>query len=202
MGPTLPGVRQSDPTHPSRRATRPAIVEEFLRDPTHTQVARRPRGGIHRRLGAALFSGTASASTEAASTPVPIVTPDGVVFSYLLNTKIANPGQTKVVSNAVEKAGGVVVQAWPQIGVVVAHSDRAAFRTDVAKAAGNALESVGATRSVPVSEGTPADVPTTWGKGASGYKQGREEAGQRRPAVPGPAAAAATPARPSSGTCR
>jgi subtilisin family serine protease len=126
-------------------------------------------------IGAALFSGTASASTQAKSTPVPIVTPDGVVFSYLLNTKIANPGQTKVVSNAVAKAGGVVVQAWPEIGVVVAHSDRANFRTDVAKSAGNALESVGATRSVPVSEGTPADVSTTWGKGASGYKQGAKK---------------------------
>ena len=127
-------------------------------------------------LGAALLTGTAaSASTEAASTPVPIVTPDGVVFSYLLNTKVANPGQTTVVSKAVRKAGGVVVQAWPQIGVVVAHSDRADFRTDVARAAGNALDSVGATRSVAVSEGTPSDLSATWGKGASGYKQGAKK---------------------------
>ena len=60
-------------------------------------------------IGAALFSGTASASTEAASTPVPIVTPDGVVFSYLLNTKVANPGQTNVVSKAVQKGQTTVV---------------------------------------------------------------------------------------------
>ncbi len=128
-------------------------------------------------IGTTMFSGTASASTsaEAPSTPVPIVTPDGVVFSYLLNTRIANPGQTKVVTKAIERSGGVVVQAWPQIGVIVAHSDRAAFRTDVAKSAGNALESVGATRSVPVSEGTPSDVSSTWGKGASGYKQGAKK---------------------------
>jgi subtilisin family serine protease len=128
-------------------------------------------------IGTALLSGATSAAAvdEPVSTPVPIVTPDGVVFSYLLNTKTANPGQTTVVSNAVKKAGGVVVQAWPQIGVVVAHSDRAAFRTTVAKVAGNALDSVGATRSVPVSEGTPADLSTTWGKGASGYKQGAKK---------------------------
>ena len=126
-------------------------------------------------IGAAMFSGTASAATEKPSTPVPIVTPDGAVFSYLLNTRIANPGQTKVVTNAIEKSGGVVVQAWPQIGVIVAHSDRAAFRADVAKKAGNALESVGATRSVPVSEGTPSDVSATWGKGASGYKKGAKK---------------------------
>jgi subtilisin family serine protease len=142
-------------------------------------------------IGAALFSGTASASTEAESTPVPIVTPDGVVFSYLLNTKVANPGQTKVVTNAIEKSGGVVVQAWPQIGVIVAHSDRAAFRTSVAAAAGNALDSVGATRSVPVSEGTPTDVSTTWGKGASGYKQGsKKPVNGDVPGVEAPAAAA------------
>ena len=126
-------------------------------------------------IGAALFSGTASASTEAASTPVPIVTPEGVVFSYLLNTKVANPGQTTVVSKAVQKAGGVVVQAWPQIGVIVAHSDRSAFRADVAKVAGNALESVGATRTVPVSEGTPEDLSATWGKGASAYTKGAKK---------------------------
>ena len=144
-------------------------------------------------LGAALMSGPASASaaTEPASTPVPIVTPDGQVFSYLLNTKVANPGQTKVVTNAVAKAGGVVVQAWPQIGVIVAHSDHAAFRADVAKAAGNALDSVGATRSVPVSEGTPADVSTTWGKGASGYKQGaKKPVNGDVPGAEAPAAAA------------
>jgi len=142
-------------------------------------------------IGAALFSGTASASTQAESTPVPIVTPDGVVFSYLLNTRIANPGQTKVVSNAVTKAGGVVVQAWPEIGVVVAHSDRANFRTDVATSAGNALDSVGATRTVPVSEGTPSDLSVTWGKGASGYQQGaKKPANGDLPAEAAPAVAA------------
>ena len=142
-------------------------------------------------LGAALFSGAASAATtaEPPSTPVPIATPDGQVFSYLLNTRIANPGQTNVVSKAVGKAGGVVVQAWPQIGVIVAHSDRAAFRTDVARSAGNALDSVGATRSVPVSEGTPADLSSTWGKGASGYKKGANK--PYNGDVPGEAAPAA-----------
>jgi subtilisin family serine protease len=116
---------------------------------------------------------TATASTDAqpVSTPVDIVTPDGAVSSYLLNARIANPGQTRLVERAVETAGGVVVQSWPQIGVVVAHADVSTFRGDVRAAAGNALESVGATRTVPVSEGTPADVGATWGPGASGYKK-------------------------------
>ncbi len=99
------------------------------------------------------------------STPVPISTPDGVVSAYLLNARHANPGQTRLVERAVRKAGGVVVQTWPEIGVVVAHSDRADFRAEARRAGGNALESVGATRTVPVSEGTPAGVRTPWGPG-------------------------------------
>jgi subtilisin family serine protease len=126
-------------------------------------------------LGAALYTGTATAATSAepVSTPVPIVTPDGMLMSYILNTaKAGNPGQVQVLSNAVRKAGGVVVQSWPEIGVVVAHSDRAAFRTDVAASAGAALESVGATRTVSVSEDTPEGMGAMWAPGASTYKKG------------------------------
>jgi len=131
-------------------------------------------------LSTALLTGAtgavASPADEPVSTPVPIAAPDGTVTSYVLNARIANPGQTTVLSNAVARSGGVVVQAWPQIGVVVAHSDRSAFRTDVRAAAGRALESVGATRTVGVSEGTPDDVSATWGHGASGYKVGAKKA--------------------------
>ena len=34
---------------------------------------------------------TASAADPVTSTPVPISTPDGVVMSYVLNARIANP---------------------------------------------------------------------------------------------------------------
>ena len=108
---------------------------------------------------------------EPASTPVPISTPDGTVSSYLLNARNANPGQTRLVERAVAEAGGVVVQSWPQIGVVVAHAQVSTFRDDVRSAGGNAVGSVGATRTVPVSEGTPAGVQSPWGPGASGYKK-------------------------------
>ena len=128
-------------------------------------------------LGTALFSGTATAapSAEPVSTPVPIITPDGMLMSYIVNAKAANPGQTRLVERAVVAAGGVVVQSWPEIGVVVAHSDRAAFRTNVAAGGGNAVESVGATRTVAVSEGTPEEAGASWGRGASGYKQGAKK---------------------------
>jgi subtilisin family serine protease len=119
------------------------------------------------------------AAAQPTSTPVPIATPDGAVSAYLLNAKQSNPGQTQLVERAVAEAGGVVVQSWPQIGVVVAHSTTSTFRADVAAAAGGALGSVGATRTVPVTEGTPAGVATTWGHGGSanlgGPKAGHDD---------------------------
>ncbi|GAA4357002.1 S8 family peptidase [Microbacterium rhizosphaerae] len=112
----------------------------------------------------------ANASPTEPSTPVPISAPDGTIMSYVLNAKAANPGQVRLVERAVAAAGGVVVQSWPEIGVVVAHSQRAAFRADVVAAGGNALASVGATRTVPVTEGTPAGALAPWGPGSSGWK--------------------------------
>lgn len=120
-------------------------------------------------------SGATAAPTGALdgppSTPVPIATPDGVVSAYLLNTGIVNPGQVRLVERAVRAADGVVVQTWPQIGVIVAHSDQADFRDEVRKLAGRALESVGATRTVPVLEGTPEGVPAPWGPGNGQVRQ-------------------------------
>src|SRR6478752_5190854 len=110
-----------------------------------------------------VLAATAAATAEqATSTPVSIATPDGMLMSYLLNARHANPGQTLLVERAVRDAGGVVVQSWPQIGVVVAHSTRSAFRADVVRLAeGHAVESVGATRTVAVKEGTPTGSSST-----------------------------------------
>ncbi|HWV78550.1 MAG TPA: S8 family serine peptidase [Isoptericola sp.] len=106
-------------------------------------------------VGSAAAAGDTAA--EPPSTPVPVATPDGQTFSYVVNARHANPGQTRLAERAVEAAGGVVVQSWPEIGVVVAHAARADFRADVVRLArGHAVESVGVTRTVPVSEGTPA----------------------------------------------
>ena len=112
-----------------------------------------------------------SAADGPTSTPVPISAPDGTVMSYVLNARNATPGQTQLLERAVVDAGAVVVQSWPQIGVVVAHSDRAAFRDTVREEAGSILESVGATRTVPVSEGTPEGAAAPWGPGASDWNK-------------------------------
>ncbi|MBC9820472.1 S8 family serine peptidase [Terrabacter sp. MAHUQ-38] len=117
----------------------------------------------------------ASPDAEPASTPVTINTPDGLLMSYVVNADSAGAGHTVVVENAVRRAGGVVVQSWPSIGVVVAHSTNGSFRADVVAAGGTFVESVGATRSVGVSEGTPAGLGATW-NGASDYKKGAKKA--------------------------
>ncbi|MFH5824812.1 S8 family peptidase [Georgenia sp. AZ-5] len=149
----------------------------------------------HRRLGAlgaaatclltaSFFAGPAAAAPldEPASTPVPVATPDGVLMSYVVNAKAATPGQTRLVEAAVRDAEGVVVQSWPQIGVVVAHSTNGSFGSDVVAAGGNAVHSVGTTRTAPVSEGTPeiGDAPPAPGsRGAAEYKkaQGQPQLG-------------------------
>jgi subtilisin family serine protease len=132
-------------------------------------------------------------AAEEPSTPVPMTFPDGYLMSYVLNAKRATPGQTGLLERAVSSAGGVVVQSWPQIGVVVAHSDRAAFRADVRQAAGNALASVGATRTAAVSEGTPPGLQAPWGPGASGYQKGHA-----KPANGDLSGALTTPAAPAT----
>ena len=126
----------------------------------------------------AAIGGVAVASTDAepVSTPVTISTPDDRLMSYVVNARIVGPGQTRLVETAVKAAGGVVVQSWPQIGVVIAHSKASTFRTDVVAMGGNAVESVGATRTVAVSEGTPEVAGASWGRGASGYMQGAKKA--------------------------
>src|SRR3954447_11573360 len=126
----------------------------------------------------AAIGGVAVASTDAEpeSTAVTITSPDGQLTSYVVNARIANPGQTRLVETAVRAAGGVVVQSWPQIGVVIAHSKISTFRADVVATGGNAVESVGATRTVAVTEGTPEVAGASWGRGASGYKQGAKKA--------------------------
>lgn len=118
---------------------------------------------------------SAAPTTAATSTPVPSDFPDGMLMSYVVNTKTANPGQVNVAGKAIRDSGGVVVQSWPQIGVVIAHSDRAAFRSDVLTKGGNAIASIGATRTASVSEGTPEDLAPQWGPGAADYKRGAKK---------------------------
>jgi subtilisin family serine protease len=120
-------------------------------------------------VAASALGGSAMAApvVEPPSTPVPISTPDGLLMSYVVNVKNADPARTRLAELAVRDAGGTVVQSWDKIGVIVAHSSKAAFRSDVVRLdKGHAVESVGATRTVAVSEGTPS-LAGSLRKGAS-----------------------------------
>ncbi|MFC6150371.1 MULTISPECIES: S8 family serine peptidase [Mumia] len=105
-------------------------------------------------VAAALTAGAVAPAASAAPAAAPAA--DGVLMSYVVNSK-ANPGQTRLAERAVRDAGGTVVQSWPEIGVVVAHSTSGSFRDDVVDVAkGHAVQSVGATRTAAVK--TPADA--------------------------------------------
>ncbi|MFC8943444.1 S8 family serine peptidase, partial [Streptomyces griseoincarnatus] len=142
---------------------------------------------------AALGSVAGYAADEPESTPVPIVTPDGALFSYVVNTEHTSARETALAVKAITRADGVVVQAWPQIGVVVAHSANGSFREDVLTAdRAGVVESVGATRTVSPTEGTPGTDT------AAGVKKSRAVVGQATKddagdAVGGPSLAAAVP---------
>jgi len=123
----------------------------------------------------ALGSVAGNAADEPESTPVPIVTPDGALFSYVVNTERTGARDAKLAIKAVTRADGVVVQAWPQIGVVVAHSANGSFREDVLAAdRSGVVESVGATRTVSPTEGTPG------AESATGVKKGRSVVGRAK----------------------
>ena len=82
----------------------------------------------------------------------------GPVMNYAVNVAKANPGQTKQAERAVVAASGTVVASWPEIGVVIAQSSNTNFAPSLR--ADKTVESVGATRTAPVTAADP-----TW-KGA------------------------------------
>ena len=116
----------------------------------------------------AVLSAPAQAAPPVPSEPLPSPT------SFVVLQ--AGKGTDKATA-AVKAAGGTVVQEWPQIGVVIAHSTKASFRTDVIDRARNSVESVGPTRSVAVSEGTPAGAQAPWGPGKGQLKKARTKQG-------------------------
>lgn len=110
-----------------------------------------------------LTDGSATAAPPAPqSTPVEFPAADGQLMSYVVNVKAANANRTQAAVQAVQAAGGVAVQQWPEIGVVIVQSDRASFRHDVLRLGKSAVESVGATRTATVAEGTPEGIATPW----------------------------------------
>ncbi|WP_051969526.1 S8 family peptidase [Kitasatospora azatica] len=102
-------------------------------------------------LAVPAFGGTAAAAPAKAETPGAT----GPLLSYVVNTR-ANHGQVQKAERAITAAGGIVVQAYEQIGVVIARSTDTAFAANLRTR--NGIESVGATRTAGILAG---DVETT-----------------------------------------
>ncbi|MGW0700299.1 S8 family peptidase [Streptomyces sp. NPDC002867] len=92
-----------------------------------------------------LPAGTASAAiTDDA--PAAVQT-DGPKLSYVVNVT-GGHGTSKAVKKAIAKAGGSIVHAYDQIGVIVVHSQNPAFAETIRQVRG--VESAGATRTAPL----------------------------------------------------
>jgi subtilisin family serine protease len=138
--------------------------------------------------GAAVAAPPASAPVGKPVTPtLPIVA--GPLMNYTVNVEKANRGQVDKVERAVGTAGGAVIAAYDEIGVIVAQSDNTNFAASLRATRG--VDSVGATRTAPVAETDP-----TFGVGVTppgtGHGPGHGKPGE--PGKPG-RADAATPER-------
>ncbi|MEU0374473.1 S8 family serine peptidase [Streptomyces sp. NPDC006283] len=90
----------------------------------------------------------AGAASAAPVDDVPAaVQTDGPKMSYVVNVK-GGHGTAKAVKKAIAKAGGTVVVAYDQIGVIVVHSQNPAFADTIRAVRG--VESAGATRTKPL----------------------------------------------------
>ncbi|WP_285062771.1 S8 family serine peptidase [Frigoribacterium sp. ME-P-080] len=103
---------------------------------------------------------------------LPVV--EGPVMNYVVNAGKANPGATKQVERAVAAAGGSVIAAYAELGVVVAQSSNANFAPSVRS--DKAVSSAGATRTAAVAETDP-----TYGVGTTAPGPGKPV----RPGHPG-----------------
>ncbi|MGX1884127.1 S8 family peptidase [Streptomyces sp. NPDC055287] len=92
---------------------------------------------------AAPLDGPAVAASDSATGPK---------LSYVVNTK-GGHGTSASVKRAIARAGGTVVKAYDQIGVIVVHSQNPDFGKQIRKAKG--VSSAGATRTAPL---TPVGI--------------------------------------------
>ncbi|MET7278360.1 S8 family serine peptidase [Kribbella sp. NPDC005582] len=116
-------------------------------------------------LAATALALTALGATAASAVPTSTAaaTEAGPLMNYVVNTK-ASPGHIRKVENAVKAAGGKVLVSYRQIGVVVAQSTNPDFKTAIKSGRdGREVQSVGATRTAPVTDGAPAASATAAG---------------------------------------
>ncbi len=115
-------------------------------------------------LGALCVAGTGVTAQLASGQPLApkadqarTVVRDGQLMSYVA---VLDPGAAAMTQagRAVRAAGGVVIQTWPQIGVLISHARTAAFRQDLLAEPGSGIRAVGASRTATVTEGSPVSA--------------------------------------------
>ncbi|MGW3494725.1 peptidase S8, partial [Streptomyces sp. NPDC001020] len=110
-----------------------------------------PLGMVTATALAVLPNVTASAA-EAAPTAT---TADATSLSYIVNLATGQ-GPSASVKKAIADAGGSIVIAYDQIGVIVVHSSNPDFARTIRKVPG--VQSAGATRTAPLSAQSTTDV--------------------------------------------
>ncbi|MDT3399814.1 S8 family serine peptidase [Streptomyces sp. B1866] len=106
---------------------------------------------------AALGPGAVTAAWGAQDAPAARAAQDGPALSYVVNTAPGLAGSTGL-KKAIARAGGDVVVAYDQIGVVVVHSADPGFAAAVRRVPG--VVSAGATRTAPLPAQATTDVGT------------------------------------------
>lgn len=132
-----------------------------------------------------LPAGAASAA-PADEVPAAVVT-DGPKLSYVVNVKGGHHAATSV-KKAIAKAGGTVVIAYDQIGVIVVHSQNPDFAKTIRQVRG--VASAGATRTAPIAPASDTAIDSERPLTAEEAKTAAAQAD-----------AGQDPLEPSSGTC-
>ncbi|MEU5164329.1 S8 family serine peptidase [Streptomyces sp. NPDC020875] len=106
-------------------------------------------------LPAGAASAADAAAPSGASAAVAASVFDGPQLSYVVNVK-GGHGTAKKVKQAISAAGGSIVIAYDQIGVIVVHSKNPAFAQTIRTVRG--VESAGATRTAPIAAATDTAI--------------------------------------------
>ncbi|MGP3921878.1 S8 family peptidase [Streptomyces sp. 8N616] len=98
-----------------------------------------------------------SATDPGTTAAAPAATADGEQLSYVVNVRPGS-GTSPSLKKAIARAGGTIVQAYDQIGVIVVHSANSGFAKEIRKVRG--VSSAGATRTAPLPAQGTTDTGT------------------------------------------
>ncbi|MEU5313471.1 S8 family serine peptidase [Streptomyces sp. NPDC021562] len=125
--------------------------------PRHRRVLAVPLGMALATALAFLPDVSASAADTGGAASLGTATTDAPSLSYVVNIRPGH-GTSERVRRAIDRAGGSVVIAYDEIGVIVVHSSNADFAKTIRRVPG--VDSAGATRNAPLPAQSTTDVGT------------------------------------------